>query len=97
MSTVKVPLNSDMLLKHLLMLDGHLVGAEVHHHGTGGGTVVFHVDYPDAPAGADGLEPAYTRSPCQGQANCPGRVTLTGLRWQRGGVAVAENPAPAGT
>lgn len=85
--TIRVALSAEVLLGHLLHLDGALMGAEVERHGDAA-MLVLHVDYPGAPEAADTLQPDYTRIACQGQAACPGQVSLTGLQWRSGDVPV---------
>lgn len=81
---VIVPVSADLLLRHLLCLDGELTGASVD-LSSGEPVLVLHVNYPGAPEQADELLPVYSRHACKGQANCPGQVSLSGLQWRHAG------------
>lgn len=78
---VRVPVTAELLLTHLLRLDGELADVAIEHRG-GTKVLVLYVDYPGAPEDAAELLPVYTQTACQGQANCPGQVSLTGLEWK---------------
>jgi hypothetical protein len=81
---VIVPVSGELLLRHLLCLDGELTGATVD-RSRGEPVLVLHVNYPGAPENADELLPVYSRCACKGQANCPGQVSLTELQWRHAG------------
>jgi hypothetical protein len=89
MSRVKLKLTSEFIVQHLLRLDPQIRLAGAH---VTGRTLVLSLEMPDAPAGADEVEPVHVRASEQ-----PDPIQLVGLRWKRKGQVVAvDRPAPAG-
>jgi hypothetical protein len=92
---VRVAVTAELLLGMLCIDDGELIGAAVENAISDQAMLVLYVDHPHALARADELEPVYERIACPGDGSCPGRVTLTGLTWKRGGFDLPSAPGDA--